>query len=122
MKRDNLERPAVTVDFSKKVVKEKTIRQIEEENGGAGVFDIPIQEHYILPEEWKYDLVPEIYNGKNVADFVDSDIWEKLAELEKEEELLLELEGLKIEEQGDEFSQEKLQAINDIKRKKHAFR
>lgn len=75
-----------------------------------------------MPEEWKYDLVPEIYNGKNVADFVDSDIWEKLAELEKEEELLLELEGLKIEEQGDEFSQEKLQAINDIKRKKHAFR
>jgi len=30
VKRDNLERPAVTVDLSKKVVKEKTIRQIEE--------------------------------------------------------------------------------------------
>lgn len=48
---------------------------MEEEHGGAGVFDFPLQEHYILPEEWKYDKVPEIFNGKNVADFVDSDIW-----------------------------------------------
>lgn len=56
-KRDNVERPAVQVDLSKKVQK-KTIREIQEENGGAGVFDIPLQEHYILPEEWKYDIVP----------------------------------------------------------------
>ena len=48
---------------------------MEEEHGGAGVFDFPFQEHYIIPEEWKYDKVPEIFNGKNVADFVDSDIW-----------------------------------------------
>ncbi len=42
--------------------------------------------------------MPEIYNGKNIADFVDPDIWEKLDELEKEEDLLLEMEGMKIEE------------------------
>lgn len=77
-KRDSVDRPPVTVDMSKKVVK-KTLKEIEEENGGAGVFSIPLQEHYVLPEEWKYDIVPEIYNGKNVADFVDADIWEKLA-------------------------------------------
>ena len=62
------------------------------------MFSIPLQEHYVIPEEWKYDVVPEIYNGKNIADFVDPDIWEKLEELEKEEDLLLEMEGMKIEE------------------------
>ena len=33
-----------------------------------------------------YDAVPEIWEGKNIADFVDPDIMEKLAALEKEEE------------------------------------
>lgn len=76
-KRDNVERPAVKVDFSMKVER-PDYRKLEEENGGAGVFNIPLQEHYIIPEEWKYDAVPEIYNGKNIADFVDPDIWQKL--------------------------------------------
>lgn len=58
------------------------LRKMEEENGGAGVFDIPLQEHYVIPEDWKYDAVPEIYNGKNIADFVDKDIWDRLEELE----------------------------------------
>ncbi len=43
--------------------------------------------------------MPEIYNGKNIADFVDPDIWERLEELEKEEEMILALEGIKIEEE-----------------------
>merc|ERR1719310_1755222 len=38
--------------------------------------------------KWKYDVVPEIMDGKNIADFVDPDIDRKLAELEKEEALL----------------------------------
>ena len=37
------------------------------------------------PEEAN-DVIPEIWNGKNVADFVDPDILEKLEALEKEEE------------------------------------
>ena len=48
------------------------------------MFDIPLQEHYVIPKDWKYDAVPEIYNGKNIADFVDADIWNKLEELEQE--------------------------------------
>lgn len=36
--------------------------------------------------EEAYDAVPEIWEGKNIADFVDPDIMEKLAALEKEEE------------------------------------
>ena len=62
------------------------------------MFDIPLQEHYVIPEEWKYDAVPEIYNGKNIADFVDADIWNKLEELEQEEIAMLAMEGLKLED------------------------
>lgn len=40
-------------------------------------------------EEWKYDVVPEIVDGKNIGDFVDKDILEKLEELEREEEILI---------------------------------
>jgi nucleolar GTP-binding protein len=32
--------------------------------------------------------MPEFYNGKNVADFIDPDIAEKLEALEREEEAL----------------------------------
>ncbi len=38
--------------------------------------------------EWKYDVVPEIIDGKNIADFVDEDILRKLDELEAEEDLI----------------------------------
>lgn len=41
-KRDDVERSVVEVDKSLKV-KKKTIKEIEEENGGAGVFSIPLQ-------------------------------------------------------------------------------
>ena len=34
------------------------------------------------------DIMPEIMDGKNVADFVDPDIAEKLEALEREEERL----------------------------------
>ena len=37
------------------------------------------------PEE-AYDAIPEIWEGKNIADFVDPDIMSKLDALEKEEE------------------------------------
>jgi nucleolar GTP-binding protein len=36
------------------------------------------------------DVIPEIMDGKNVADFVDPDIAEKLEALEREEEKLRE--------------------------------
>jgi nucleolar GTP-binding protein len=42
--------------------------------------------------DWKYDIQPEVLDGKNVADFIDVDIMEKLEALEREEEKL-EAEG-----------------------------
>jgi hypothetical protein len=43
-------------------------------------------------DDWKEDVIPEIMEGKNVADFIDLDIAEKLEALEREEEKL-EAEG-----------------------------
>lgn len=39
-------------------------------------------------DEWKHDIIPEILDGKNIADFIDPDILDKLDALEKEEEKL----------------------------------
>lgn len=71
----------------------KLARDIEEENGGAGVYSVDMRADYILAnDEWKYDKIPEIFDGKNVYDYVDPDIEAKLAALEEEEERL-EAEG-----------------------------
>ena len=64
-------------------------RDIEEENGGAGVYNINLKDQYLLKDDdWKYDRVPEVFDGKNVYDFIDPDIEDKLAILEEEEEML----------------------------------
>ncbi|GAA5801337.1 GTP binding protein 4 [Helicostylum pulchrum] len=71
----------------------KLEKDIEEENGGAGVFNVDLKKKYMLEDdEWKYDTIPEFLDGHNVADFIDSDIAEKLEALEREEERL-EAEG-----------------------------
>lgn len=68
-------------------------RDIEGENGGAGVFNVDLKQGYKLDnDEWKHDRVPEVFDGKNVYDFIDPDIEAKLAALEEEEEKL-EAEG-----------------------------
>jgi len=64
-------------------------RDVEEENGGAGVYNINMKDQYQLEDDdWKYDRVPEVFDGKNVSDFIDPDIEAKLAALEDEEEKL----------------------------------
>ena len=68
-------------------------RDTEEENGGAGVYNVDLKQDYLLEDDsWKHDRVPEVLNGKNVYDFIDPDIETKLAALEQEEEKL-EAEG-----------------------------
>jgi len=88
----------------------RTERDEQEENGGAGVHNIDLKKNYLLEnDEWKYDVIPEIWEGKNVADFVDPDILERLDALEREEERL-EAEGfyddLKAEEAEDDEDEE----------------
>ncbi|KAI9678436.1 MAG: Nucleolar GTP-binding protein 1 [Trizodia sp. TS-e1964] len=67
----------------------KLERDIEEEEGGAGVYNIDLKKHYILEnDEWKHDKIPEVMDGMNVYDYIDPDIEAKLAALEEEEEKL----------------------------------
>lgn len=74
-------------------VKRKTVKEVQEEEGGAGVFSIAPETHFILEDEsWRFDEPPQIFLGKNVADFIDPDIEEKLAALEAEEELREQIE------------------------------
>merc|ERR1712179_242446 len=66
------------------VPKRKTEREIELEMGDDYIVDL--QKNYDLPEDQKYDVIPETWQGHNIADFIDPDIMEKLEALEKEEE------------------------------------
>ncbi|XP_041372056.1 nucleolar GTP-binding protein 1-like [Gigantopelta aegis] len=94
-KRDEKERPPCIPEavLRKKRSMEESVkpkkrleRDIEQELGDDYIVDL--RKHWDLknPEE-KYDIIPEIWHGKNVADFIDPDILQKLDELEKEEEL-----------------------------------
>jgi len=95
-KRDNKVREVTIPDTVLQGVKKTgpTIKELQEEYGGAGRFYIPEEEHYMLEkEDWRYDKWPEFYQGKNVADFYDADIEAKLNALEEEEEKILALEA-----------------------------
>ena len=67
-------------------VKRRTERDIELEQGDD--YSLDLKKNYMLenPEE-KYDRIPEIMDGHNIADFIDPDILQKLDELEKEEQM-----------------------------------
>lgn len=66
-----------------------TEKELQERHGGAGVYSADLRKGYLLEDdEWKYDVMPEILDGHNVADFVDADVEAKLAELEREEEVM----------------------------------
>jgi len=85
--------------------------------GGAGVFNFPLQEHYKLEDiNWKYDVLPEIVDGKNVWDFYDKGIPNKLEELEKEEEMLL--LGKDMEEEDISLDPSLYKAYEEVKSKR----
>lgn len=53
----------------------------------AGVYSANLHKHYLLLDpDWKEDIVPEIMDRHNIADFVDADILQRLDELEREED------------------------------------
>ncbi|KAK6630246.1 Nucleolar GTP-binding protein 1 [Polyplax serrata] len=64
-------------------IKRKLERDIELEMGDDYILDL--KKNYDLPEDYKYDNIPELWEGHNIADYIDPDIFKKLSELEKEE-------------------------------------
>jgi len=79
---ENCEEPSDSKTEKKK--KYKTERDIEQELGDEYIVDL--KKNYDLPDDQKYDIIPEHWNGHNIADYIDPDIMEKLEQLEKEEE------------------------------------
>lgn len=97
-------------------------RDVEEENGGAGVFNVDLKADYILENpEWKYDKIPEVFDGKNVYDFVDPDIDAKLQALEEEEERL-DAEGFyESDEDLDDAEEEEIHMKAELIREKQSL-
>ena len=60
-------------------------------------------------------MIPEIMDGKNIYDFVDADILEKLKALEKEEEML---EGLEMDSEDEEIDEDFMKANKEIKNRR----
>jgi len=99
-------------------------RDIEEANGGAGVYSVDLKQDYLLADpSWKHDKVPEVLNGMNVYDFIDPDIESKLAALEAEEEKL-ENDGFYESDSdlGDESEEEVLEKAEYIREKHRLIR
>jgi nucleolar GTP-binding protein len=55
-------------------VKRKLEKDIEEEMGDDYILDL--KKNYDLPDDYKYDIIPEIWEGHNIADYIDRDIFE----------------------------------------------
>ncbi|KAG1669364.1 Nucleolar GTP-binding protein 1 [Nymphon striatum] len=70
---------------SEKAEARKLERHIEADLGDDYILDL--KKRYDLPEEYKYDVMPELWEGHNIADFVDPEIMKKLDELERQEDL-----------------------------------
>lgn len=112
----------------------KLERDIEAEEGGAGVYNVNLKKNYLLENpDWKEDKVPEVFNGRNVYDFIDPDIDAKLAALEEEEEQLQESgfydEPEEIEDEVEaeirdkaEYIREQQQLIRNAARSKKALK
>jgi len=66
--------------------KRKLEKEIEEEMGDDYTLDLK-KNYSEIPEEERYDVIPEFWQGHNIADYIDADIFDKLEELEREEGL-----------------------------------
>ncbi|KAI8579509.1 hypothetical protein K450DRAFT_294704 [Umbelopsis ramanniana AG] len=149
--RDNVDRPAQIPQAAvgrarfdmKDPNRRRLERDIEAENGGAGVYSADFKSKFpgdimvfldthlliyliytlterydLASEDWKYDVIPEFWEGHNIADFIDPEIEEKLEALEREEERL-EKEGFyESEEEIIDSEEEELKATAETIREK----
>jgi len=102
----------------------KTARELMWENGGPGVWAPDYREVYDLKDpEWRFDDIPQILDGKNIADYIDPDIDAKLAMLEKEEEqLAAEAEAAAMGDDESDLDEEEEAAVEAIRDRKKQFR
>uniref|UniRef100_A0A7S0ZE53 Nucleolar GTP-binding protein 1 n=1 Tax=Timspurckia oligopyrenoides TaxID=708627 RepID=A0A7S0ZE53_9RHOD len=99
----------------------KLQKELMWENGGPGVYSSDWRREYSLKKpEWAYDIIPEIVDGKNIADFVDADIEQRLIELEREEEAREAAEEVEMEDEERNFglNPEQMTQLRSIREKK----
>ncbi|KAM5584546.1 hypothetical protein ABKV19_004091 [Rosa sericea] len=125
--RDQKERPPciplAVLEAKAKQAAEKEMRttekDLENENGGAGVYSASLKKNYILAnDEWKEDIMPEILDGHNVFDFVDPDILDRLEELKREEGIRQAELDDDVEMGGMELIPEEQETLAEIRKKK----
>lgn len=87
-------------------------RDRERVGGGPGVYKPDTTRYYLLKDaEWKTDMIPEVMDGKNIADYVDPDVEERLLALEAEEEAFIQEQAdgeAASEEDEEEAAEEKV--------------
>ena len=99
--------------------KKKLERDIELEM--AEDYFLDLKKNYLIDETERYDDIPEVVDGKNVADYIDPDIMKRLKELEREEEMR-EAAGVYNSEPEDEETLETRKIATAIRRKKAFLR
>lgn len=52
--------------------KKKLEKNLEDELGDDYILDL--KKNYDLPDEFKYDIIPEFWNGRNIADFIHAEL------------------------------------------------
>lgn len=94
--RDNVNRPAFVPKSVNKKRAQKESNNVSDTNKAPSLHERYVdecelfdydwrQEHILANPEWQFDTMPEIMDGRNVADFIDPDILKRLEELEEEE-------------------------------------
>lgn len=104
----------------------QTARDLMWQNGGPGVWAPDYREDYDLKQdEWNFDAIPEIVNGKNIADYIDPDIEARLEQLEREEEQLAKeaaAADMEHDEQESDLDSEEEAAVTAIRERKTILR
>ncbi|XP_070775300.1 GTP-binding protein 4 [Enoplosus armatus] len=126
-KRDEKERPpfipegalmrkkAMEVDAPKR----KLERDLEMELGDDYILDL--QKYWdLMNEDEKHDKVPEVWEGHNIADYIDPDIMKKLEDLEEEEELKERAGEYDSDDESEDEEMQEIRALaKQIREKKH---
>jgi len=101
-------------------VEDKEERKLEKDlmNEQGDDYILDLKKKYILNDEtWKYDKIPEFFMGRNVADYIDTNILDKLSALEKEEALRISTGVYESDESDDEMQKDIHRTADKIREK-----
>eukprot|EP01115_Flamella_aegyptia_P005369 TRINITY_DN2264_c0_g1_i2.p2 TRINITY_DN2264_c0_g1~~TRINITY_DN2264_c0_g1_i2.p2 ORF type:complete len:651 (-),score=238.06 TRINITY_DN2264_c0_g1_i2:2105-4057(-) len=131
-KRDTRERPPMIPESIQKLREAKTMgievpkhedtyeqEEAEKPFWLRGFNSIEWKKRYKLKdEEWRFDVVPEIWEGHNIADFVDPEILSRLEELEREEDERAANAEDEMDEDDEDLTEEQYEQVKKIREKK----